>query len=239
MKRFLAAGRRVLLPVLIGLVARAGCADDAETNSLSKTSELAHAGSIINLPGLIVHGGDHKFIEATGHVALTDGILEFIAVEPTGRDYESLLTLDCKPSELQFALILIGGESGLLPQQAKAGEKVGDRLQLEVEWETDGKNKRVPAEKLLRDRRTKKAPVDIPWIFTGSYFTKNFDGHDVFMADQEQAFIALWWSPSALINVGGEYGNPYRGENQGLEIDQSAVPPKGALVKMILRKSGQ
>jgi hypothetical protein len=79
----------------------------------------------------------------------------------------------------------------------------------------------------------------MPWIFTGSYFAKDFDGHDVFMADQEQAFIAPWWSPSALINVGGEYGNPYRRENRGLEIDQSAVPPKGTLVKLILRKSGQ
>jgi hypothetical protein len=239
MKRLLAAVRSVLLPVLIGVPARAGRADDAEVHALSQTSELAHAGSVINLPGLIVHGGDHKFIEATGRVALTDGILEFIAVEPTGRDYESLLTLDCKPSELQFALILIGGESGSLPQQAKAGEKVGDRLQLEVEWETDGKVRRVPVEKLLRDRRTKKSPVGTPWIFTGSYFAKNFDGHDVFMADQEQAFIALWWSPSALVNVGGEYGNPYRGENQGLEIDRSAVPPKGTQVKLILHKSGQ
>jgi hypothetical protein len=236
MKRFSSAVRCVLLPVLIGLVVRA---DDAEDRSLSKTSELAHAGSIINLPGLVVHGGDRKFIEATGHVALTDGILEFIAVEPAGRDYESLLTLDCKPSELQFALILIGGESGVLPQQAKAGEKVGARLQLEVEWEANGKATRVPIEKLLRDRRTKKAPVDIPWIFTGSYFAKNFDGRDVFMADQEQAFIALWWSPSALINVSGEYGNPYRGQNQGLEIDQSAVPSKGTLVKLILCKGGQ
>jgi hypothetical protein len=236
MKQFPTVVRRVLLPVLIGL---AWHADGAEDDSLSETSVLAHAGSVINLPGLVVHGGDHKFIEATGHVTLTDGILEFIAVQPTGRDYESLLTLDCKPSELQFALILIGGESGPLPQQAKTGEKVGDRLQLEVEWEADGKATRVPAEKLLRDRRTKKTPADMPWIFTGSYFAKDFDGHDVFMADQEQAFIALWWSPSALINVGGEYGNPYRGENQGLEIDQSAAPPKGTLVKLILHKSGQ
>jgi hypothetical protein len=99
--------------------------------------------------------------------------------------------------------------------------------------------RRVSVEKLLRDRRTRKAPADMPWIFTGSYFAKDFDGHDVFMADQEQAFIAPWWSPSALINVGGEYGNPYRRENRGLEIDQSAVPPKGTLVKLILRKSGQ
>jgi hypothetical protein len=42
-----------------------------------------------------------------------------------------------------------------------------------------------------------------------------------------------------LIAHGGEYGNPYRGENRGLEIDRSAVPPKGTLVKLILRKSGQ
>lgn len=38
-------------------------------------------------------------------------------------------------------------------------------------------------------------------------------------------------------NVGGEYGNPYRGDNQGFEVNKAATPPKGAPVRLILRRA--
>lgn len=203
---------------------------------LSQSNELARTGSIINLPGLTIHGGEHKFIEATGQMAITNGILEFIAVETGGRDYESLVTLDCKPSALQFALILIGCEAGTVPFRAKAGEKIGDRLQLELEWTAAGKATRQPVEALLRDRKTNKVPANLPWIFTGSYFVKDLSGQEVFLADVEKAFISLWWSSAIPVNLGGEFGNPYRSEDQGFEVNSAAVPPTGTPVKLIFRK---
>ncbi len=72
----------------------------------------ARADAITNLPGLVIHSGETKFIEAAGKVSLTDGVLEFIAVESSGRDYESLFTLECRPAALKFALLLIGCEPG-------------------------------------------------------------------------------------------------------------------------------
>jgi len=198
------------------------------TPSLAKTSDLTSAGSVVNLPGLTIHGGRDKFIEAEGKVALTDGILEFIAVQTEGREYESLLTLDCKPSELKFALLLIGCE---------ADEKKGSLLTVEVEWQHDGKPERVPVEQLLLDRRTKKSPAPLSWRFTGSQFVKDpLSGGEVFQADQEQAFIALWWQPAIVVNVVGEFGNPYRAADQGFEINKSAAPSKGTPVKLIFRK---
>ena len=80
----------------------------AEQPSLVQTAALVRAGAVVQLPGLTIRGGDKMLVEATGSVSLTNGILEFIAVEPKGRDYESLLTLNCKPSALKFALLLIG-----------------------------------------------------------------------------------------------------------------------------------
>jgi hypothetical protein len=203
----------------------------APTPSLAKTSELASAGSVVNLPGLTIHGGNDKFIVAEGKMALADGILEFIAVQSEGRAYESLLTLDCKPSELKFALLLIGCE---------ADEKQGSQLTLEIEWEQDGKPKRVPIEELLLDRHTKKPAAKLTWRFTGSSFVKDpLSGREVFQADQEAAFIALWWEPAVLINVVGDHGNPYRADDQGFEALRTAVPPTGTPVKLILRKRVQ
>ena len=200
----------------------------APTPSLAKTSELTRAGSVINLPGLTIHGGTDKFVEADGKMALTDGILEFIAVQSEGRTYESLLTLDCKPSELKFALLLIGCEPD---------EKQGSQLALEIEWQQDGKPKRVPVEALLIDRHTKKPATKLAWRFTGSTFVKDLlSGREVFQADQEAAFIALWWEPAVLINVVGDHGNPYRASDQGFEVLKTAVPPTGTPVKLIFRR---
>jgi hypothetical protein len=194
------------------------------------------AESAVHLPGLEIRGGEKKYVEATGRVSLTSGILEFIAVEQGGRDYESLFTLDCKPSALKFALLLIGCETGAVPREVKSGEKAGDRLRIEVEWQADGKSKRVPLEKLLVDRKTKKSPAELPWVFTGSRFVKDIEGREVFLADAEQAFISLWWNPAVLINVGGEFGNPYHGDDQGFEANAAAIPPKGTPIKLIFHK---
>ena len=167
----------------------------------------------LSLPGLRVH---KDFVEATGQVATTNGILEFIAVEKGGRDYESLFTLDCRPSALKFALLLIGCETN-------------DAVSIEVD--------RMPMERLLIDRRTKKPPIKLDWIFTGSYFKRSvLDGKEVFMADEEQAFIALWWEDTVLLNVKGNFGNPYQGEQQGFEANTKAMPTNGTPVKLIFRK---
>jgi len=179
----------------------------------------ARAGSI-HLPGLTIHKGHRPCVEATGAVCLTNGILEFVAVEAKGREYESLLTLDCRPSQLQCALLLIGCETG-----------AASRVSLEVEHQ----NRRVPVEQWLRDRRTGQPPRDLDWIFTGSYCTTGLDGRRVFLADEEQAFIALWPQSSVPINLVGEHGNPYRGEQQGFEVNTAAVPPVGTKIKLILR----
>ena len=99
------------------------------------------------------------------------------------------------------------------------------------------RDKRTPVEQLLIDRHTKKPPAKLPWVFTGSYFTQSvLDGREVFMADEELAHIALWWQPSVLINLTKDFGNPYRGEDQGFEANTKALPPKDTLVKLIFRK---
>ena len=179
------------------------------------------AASITNLPGLAIY---KDRVEATGKVATSDGILEFVAVEPEGRDYESLFTLDCRPSALKFALLLIGCE---------AGETNGQPLRIEAEWQGN----RRPVEDLLIERRTKKSPGPLPWILTGSYFNRDpFTGQEVFRSDDEAAHIALWWQPAILINLTKDFGNPYRGADQGFEANPKLFPAKGTPIKLIFRK---
>ena len=184
-------------------------------------------GELVRLPGLRVQS-EEKIVAADGHIALTNGILEFLAVEAGGRDYESLVTLDCRPSALKFALLLVG---------LSEGETNGAALRLDIEWESRGKTNRLPVESLLLDRRTGRVPGRLPLIFTGSYFAPDLSGsNQVFLADVEQAHIALWWQPSALINLRATTGNPYRGEDQGFEVNSQLVPPVGTPVQLLFRR---
>ncbi|MEI8314823.1 MAG: YdjY domain-containing protein [Verrucomicrobiota bacterium] len=188
---------------------------------------LSHThGEVAQLPGLRVQS-EEKLVEATGQISTTNGILEFVAVEAGGRDYESLLTLTCRPSALKFALLLLG-----LP----TGATNGAPLRLDIEWAAAGKSHRVPVETLLLDRTTGKSPATLPFIFSGSFFGPDLTGsNQIFYADIEQAHVALWWQPSVLINVRGDCGNPYRGDNQGFEVNSKLVPPAGTPVKLIFR----
>lgn len=183
-------------------------------------------GEVAQLPGLRVES-EAKIVEATGQIALTNGILEFIAVEAGGRDYESLLTLTCRPSALKYALLLLG---------LRDGATNGTPLRLDVEWAVAGRPHRVPVETLLLDRTTGQLPAPLPFIFSGSGFGPDLTGsNQVFLADIEQAHVALWWQPAVLINVRGDRGNPYRGDAQGFAVNAQLVPKAGTPVKLIFR----
>jgi hypothetical protein len=219
--------------------AGSGTVGPEQMSSLADTNQLAEARSVVRLPGLTIHGGQNKYIEMPGQVCLADGILEFLAVEPQSREYESVLTLQCKPSAMHFALLLIGCEPGPPAYRAKPGKRTGDRLHLEVQWTEDGKSRRLPAEQFLLSRRTKQPPKDLQWIFSGSYFVTDFSSNQVFQADAEQAFVSLWWSASIPINVGRDYGIPYREENEGFEVNAAKIPAVGTPITLVIRRGGK
>jgi hypothetical protein len=177
--------------------------------------------------GLKVYAGESPRVEATGRIADGQGdLLEFLAVETAGRAYESLLTLECRPSGMQAALLLLG---------CKPHEKSGTRLALEVEWSLDGRIQRAPVEELLLERRTQKAPGPLPWVFTGSQFVRLPGAEtEVFLADAEEAFVGLYAHTGLLIQLGGDFGNPYRSPEAGFGANVSRLPPKGTQIRLIL-----
>jgi len=100
----------------------------------------------------------------------------------------------------------------------------------------DGTWERKPIEEFLLDRRTEKSPDRLLWAFTGSFFYRDEStGLEVFVADVERSLIALWYDPSALLNLGQNLGNPYRGDATGLEVNPAALPDRGTPVRIILR----
>jgi hypothetical protein len=189
---------------------------------------LACQAETINLPGVAVIQDNPPRLEAPGKVANTNGILEFVAVEKEGREYESLLALNCRPQIFQAALLALCGETGLTRQ-----------VTIEVAWVAGGKAQRVPVDRWLLDRKTKQPPAGLKWVFNGSRFVKHpVTGNIVFQADEERAHVALWWQPSIPVNIAGDFGNPYKGDTHGFEVHTAVVPPVGTPVTVIIRAAG-
>ena len=59
--------------------------------------------------------------------------------------------------------------------------------------------------------------------------------HD--LLDKAQCVVIVPELKKAAFVIGGEYGNPYRGDNQGFEANKAAVPPTGTPVRLILRRA--
>jgi len=196
------------------------------------------------LRGIEVDARAHR-VTVKGYVCLEDGILEFLAVVAGGREYESVLALKCKPSGLHTALILAGGKPGdldpafmedirVLPDGVKPAGRPGDRFNVTVRWQENGKAHEAPAYTFLLSRKTGRPPEPTPFVFTGSYFLKNeATGQEHYMADLDGGLIATFFDLGSILNMPVAEGNPYRGEQLGFALNKDVVPPKDTQVQVI------
>lgn len=215
------------------------------------------------LPGITIDRRNREIL-LDGRICIETGILEYLAVGREGKTYESLFDLDCRPQHLHAALLIAGYTAGVLASEFQgdfAPETTASRpegappipsppssaparagnppsyLTIEAELrQPDGSWRRQPLESLLVNRSTGKPPGRLRWAFTGSFFRRDENtGEEYFIADVERSLIALWYDPTALINLAADIGNPYRSEDGGLEATATQRPPKGTPVRLVLR----
>ena len=192
--------------------------------------------------------------EVDAVVCLGEGILDFLVVpQESGKEYETLLRMDAQPSELHAALLALGARPGPLPPELRGDNRgapqnaagspapgpIGDRVAISVRWGEPGQEKEIPVEKWLIDRGTGKTAEGLYWIFSGSFFGKYPDTHQVYVGDVERLAVAMWYHAACVLNLGVAAGSPYRGQRLGFEINRAAVPPVGTPVRIIFRVLGK
>lgn len=222
---------------------------------------------IRTLPGIRVNLTTQE-VQIDGLVCIEQGILEYIAVAEGGKTYESLFELRCRPSHLSTALLMAGYVAGGLPPELRGDftpqtmpatsrpdgapeipapppdywQKPGDatRVTLHVALrETDGTWRERGIEGFLVDRKADAAPQSLQWAFTGSFFERDpTSGREFFAADADRSVIALWYDPTALLNLAQDVGNPYRTETAGLSVNRNSLPPKGTPIRLSIRPAG-
>ncbi|MGB2987323.1 MAG: YdjY domain-containing protein, partial [Phycisphaerae bacterium] len=103
--------------------------------------------------------------------------------------------------------------------------------------QSDATWQRRPIEHFLIDRSTGRLPPRLTWAFTGSFFYRDEQTRlEFFVADTEKSLIALWYDPTALLNLTQDVGNPYRGDGAGFELSAANLPGKGTPIRLILHR---
>jgi hypothetical protein len=179
-------------------------------------------------------------VEAT--VCLTQGILEYLVCLPNTFEHEAIFCVRCKPSVLHLGLLAVGLEpdpfGGEEDSSRKTREQPGSHVCIEVEYEKDGKKQRRRISEFLVNRQQRDAVVPDVWIFTGSYFGRREDKR-VYAADVMGGVVGLGMERVSVLQFGEQLGNPYQGDEQGLEVNADTVPAKGTKAQLIFTPAQQ
>lgn len=177
-----------------------------------------------------------------GRVNMDKDLIEYVLVTPQGATHESLLASEVQPSDLHFAMLLLGAKgAGLLtpqPGDAPPGQidadylrtaprLKGDNITFGVKWKDAAGVERIASvEDWLMHPETKKAAPHGPWIYSGSMF----GAEGGFLAQQSGTFASVVTNPAALIN------NPRPGNNddKAWAVNEKAVPPVDTPVEIVL-----
>ena len=177
---------------------------------------------------------NQRSVSFPGRLNMEKDLVEYVLVTKDGSTHESLLATDIQPTDLHFAMLLLGAKgAGLTTPTAdqappaqidaeylqRAPKLKGDNVLVTATWKTKaGKEQTTPVEEWLFNLKTKEAAPRGPWIYTASMFGS--DGG--FLAQQQGVFISVINNPAALIN------NPRAGNNndQIWSVNEKSVPPR-------------
>ena len=160
-------------------------------------------------------------------VNMKDGAIEYLLVTKNGKTHESLLRTDAEPQHIHLAMLLLGakgaGTNAFLEDLTKP--LPGDRVSLEIQCLTDGKEKRFRAEDLVFNTQTQAVMTRGGWVYNGSRLVEG-----TFLAQRDGSIVSLMTDEDALIN------NPRLGrENDKIwQPNAGRLPPVNTPVEVIL-----
>jgi hypothetical protein len=183
----------------------------------------------------------HKQIVLVGETCKADYPLEFF-ITSKPRAYESVLVVDSTHrggggeslfKSVQMALLLCGAKPGhpAYYKDDKTTLATGDEIVIEVRWKNkEGKIVKNDARNWIRDSKTKKSP-EKTWVFAGSRFVVDENGHSHFMADGGD-FVCVLNNPMAMLDLPVLSSGAI--EERIFEANLEKLPPPGTPVTIVL-----
>ena len=167
------------------------------------------------------------------------GAVEYLACGPTGKLYESIITIEASTKDVHEALSKLGVKPGTPP--AYDDEKdtpippTGTTFLLTVEWQEDEETKKVRAEELIYNVKTKKPMPPVAWIYSGSRVISDLD------SDDEDAMIPHAYMSNHIVALKQTDGSalfqnplPESVEENLYKKNDDLLPELGTSVKLII-----
>ena len=189
--------------------------------------------------GQVIFNKKFREIRFPTVVNLTEGALEYFVVHENGKVHESLLATKISPTDLNLAFTLLkyrpsqelyplpngtGGVSGELTVVAPE-VKAAARIQIHVEWDDQGKLKKLPANEWIQHSvRTTSMPAG-PWVYSGSDFNSG-----VYVPESSGDIVAIYLSMASVINYPGA---DYQNDDVWIPFTER-IPPEGTPVTLII-----
>ena len=178
-----------------------------------------------------------KQVRVEAETLAVDMPLEFFAVVTNGPEHEAVIRSKVKPSDLHTALLAVGLKPGSPVSWSKATNKSipphGSPLQIHMEYEKNGKLVSEPANRWMRNLKTKKPMPVTTWIFAGSRVMN--DGN--YAADSTGYLVSVVNFDLTVIDIPDLASS----SNESLEWERNPdiAPPAGTKVTMVIEPAGK
>jgi hypothetical protein len=158
--------------------------------------------------------------------------LEFLAVVTNTNEYEAVVRSEVKPSDLHLALLMVGlvpGQPVHYSESTKTWEPpTGAPVDIWFEYKKNGKDRKVPAYRWMRDVKTKKEATPMYWVFTGS---KVMDDNS-YAANSTGSLVGVINNELSVLDVPALKSRAI--EARDYERNPDLMPDTGTAVTMIL-----
>ncbi|MDE0424835.1 MAG: acylphosphatase [Candidatus Poribacteria bacterium] len=110
------------------------------------------------------------------------GAVEYLICGRDGKEYESIIIVDATAKEIYDALSKLGVEVGTPPgydeEKDAPTSPTGTAFIMSVAWKDGDEMKKVRAEELILNVKTKKPLQQVAWIYSGSRIVPDLDSED-------------------------------------------------------------
>ena len=172
-----------------------------------------------------------KISEALGeYEAHLKGAVEYLVCGHNGKEYESIVVVNATAKEIYEALekldVAVGTPPGYDEEKDEPTPPTGTEFIISVEWKDGDKTKKVRAEELVLNVKTKKPMRQVAWIYSGSRVVADLD------SDDEDAMIPQAFMSNDLValrrfDASALFQNPLpESEEENIYKKNDALLPK-------------
>lgn len=175
---------------------------------------------------------DKREVVLDAEVVLREGPLELLICPKRTKEHESILAADIVPKTFHLSLLLAGFKPGRPAEFDPYKPPIGEPLDVQVEYEVEGKLKRVDAREWIRNVRTGK-PLEAGFVFAGSRFFKIPGETRAVWQGDDGDMVCVTNFPGSIIDIAMQSSTD--NANLAFEAWTDRIPPRGTKVRVYFK----